>query len=128
MYTSLDFSTSEHYSNAHNDSRQWGNSELGLRRVLSINEIVFDQSRFVSTSPHIVVPYDMLKTRFLVIDHERRMEENVPSVVDRSTHAMQVDPTQAASYIVHKQNFAITRGGETLHIPFIEEVCFDSLI
>lgn len=43
----------------------------------------------------------------------------MPSVLDNVTDAMQVD----ASYIVHKQNLNITRGGETLEIPFIEEVC-----
>lgn len=67
VYTSLNYETSEGYAGAHNDSRGWKNSELGVRRVLSINEIVLDKARFVSTSPHIVVPADMLKTRYLVI-------------------------------------------------------------
>jgi ubiquitin-conjugating enzyme E2 Q len=67
VYFSPDFTTSTAYA-ANSNVAQWPNSDLSVRSVLSLNEIINVPQRFVSHNPHYVVQeQDWHQCRYLFV-------------------------------------------------------------
>ena len=57
---------------------RWKNTKVYVKTMLSVNEIVFDESCFVSTQPHLVVnDPEKVQTRFLIFTARGKTFEDV---------------------------------------------------
>jgi len=114
VYHSLEFATSERYARTHAQSKSWKNSILTVVSCVSINEIVNAPEKFVSSRPHIVVPPELVKTRYLIFKFSSATVVSlcVPSVIDRtiegtSETAAPITPVEfvpLGNYIINNQN------------------------
>jgi hypothetical protein len=48
----------------------WAGSVLNLKQIISVNEIAKVKSRFVQETPFLVVPSDLLRPRYLIVNFE----------------------------------------------------------
>ncbi|KAI9807165.1 MAG: hypothetical protein M1825_005883 [Sarcosagium campestre] len=113
-YYTLDFDIAQGYALRWNYFPPWPSSMLGVRTILSLNEIVNRPKDFVKSRPHIVVSQlDWIQTRYLFVElnKPRSNGSDLPS-----RDLAQVAPT--TTFLNQDIDFrTIGISGDTIRIP-----------